>query len=377
MKIEEIIAFRKKLHQNPEVSNKEFSTAEMVLETVSQFKPDAILNLGKTGKAFVFDSKKSGPTITFRAELDALPIKEINTISYASKNENVAHACGHDGHMAILTGLASQIAQDRPTKGKVVILFQQAEETEQGAKDVMEDTVFEQIKPDYIFALHNIPGVEKNKILIKNGSFTAASKALIIKLTGKTSHAAEPEKGINPAMAISKIVAQSNQLIEQKSLFKDFVLLTVIHIRLGEIAFGTSPGEAEVMITLRSFENSDMDILTEHLEKIIYKIANEENIKAEITYTEIFPASVNSPECTEMIKQAAIKNDFDIIHMDSPCRFGEDFGFYTQKYKGGYFGIGSGIDHPSLHNPDYDFPDDIIETGINMFYSIYEKELKN
>lgn len=373
MTIEEIITFRHKLHQNPEVSNNEFITAETISEVLIRFHPDAILNLGKTGKSFVFDSKKEGPVIMFRAELDALPIAEKNTISYVSANDHVAHVCGHDGHMAILVGLASQIAQYRPKKGKAVILFQPAEESEQGAKDVIEDPNFRQIEPDYIFGLHNIPGFEKHKILFKEGSFTSASKAMIIKLTGKTSHAAEPEKGINPAMAISKIITQSNKLVEQTSLFNDFVLLTIIHIRLGEIAFGTSPGEAEVMITLRSFENSDMDILSGHLEKIVYAITKEEKIKTEISFLEIFPATVNHSDCIEIINQATIENKFISERLKTSFRWGEDFGYYTTKYKGGFFGLGSGKEQPALHNPDFDFPDDIIETGIKMFYSIYRR----
>ena len=373
MSLKKIITLRHLLHQNPEVSNCEFKTSIRISDFINQLKPDEVINLSKTGKAFVFKGKEDGPTLVFRSELDALPITEKTGLPYASLNNHVAHSCGHDGHMAIISGLASKIAQNPPVKGKAVVLFQPAEEVEQGAKDVVEDPAFKKIEPDYIFALHNIPGVAKHTILLKKGSFAAASKGMTVRFIGKTSHAAEPEKGLNPAMAISKIIEHLDKLKRNKALFNDFILLTIIHIRLGEIAFGTSPGKAEIMITLRAFENEDMDVLTEQTEQIVHKIAKDEQLKVEISYNEIFPATVNHNQCVDLIEQAAIENQYKIEYLETPFKWSEDFGYYTEKYKGGFFGLGAGENQPALHNPDYDFPDDIIETGINLFYTIYKK----
>ncbi|MDQ2178690.1 amidohydrolase [Marinifilum sp. D714] len=368
-----IIALRQELHKYPELSNKEFETSGRIVRFFEDLCPDKIIKLGPTGLAFVFEGKENGKTLMFRAELDALPIAETNNLTYASANDGVAHACGHDGHMAIISGLAQKITDHRPLNGKVVLLFQPAEEVEQGAYDVVNHPDFNKIQPDYIFALHNIPGEEKHKILIKEDSFAAASKGLTIKLFGKTSHAAEPENGINPANAISKIIQQLHQLRNRKTQFEDVILLTIIHIQLGDIAFGTSPGYAEIRLTLRSFNNNDMDLLSSHTEQIIKRIAREENLKSIMEYSEVFPATVNDKECVELIQESARENQLSIKTISKPFKWSEDFGYYTEKYKGGFFGIGAGLNQPALHNPNYNFPDEIISTGVNIFFSIYHK----
>lgn len=368
-----IIELRHELHKYPEVSNNEYKTSERIVNFMKPLMPDEIINLSKTGKAFVFKGKEAGKTIVFRAELDALPILEKNSLAYLSINPNVSHMCGHDGHMAILAGLAQKISKESHQYGKIVFLFQPAEEVEQGALDVVNDTAFKNIKPDYIFALHNIPGVKKHNVVVKSGSFSAASKGMTIKLFGKTAHAAEPENGISPANAISKIINKLHELKENKSLFKDLALLTIIHIQLGEISFGTSPGYAEIRVTLRSFENEDMALLTAHSEKIINKISKEENLDCKISYSEEFPASVNNNECLGYVKESARQNNLEVETIEFPFKWSEDFGYYSQHYKSCLFGLGSGISQPPLHNPDYDFPDEIIESGINIFYSIYKQ----
>ncbi len=202
----EIIKLRHEIHKHPEVSNDEYNTSERIINFIKKFNPDEIIKLGETGVAFAFNGKEKGKTVVFRAELDALPIQEKSGVEYASVNDHVAHACGHDGHMAILTGLAQKISENRPERGRVIMLFQPAEEVEQGARDVVENPKFNDIKPDYMFALHNVPGFEKHKIILKKGSFASASKGMTIKLTGKTAHAAEPENGISPADAISEMI---------------------------------------------------------------------------------------------------------------------------------------------------------------------------
>ena len=371
--IEKIIQLRHELHQHPEVSNNEFETAERIVDFIKPLEPDEIIDLGKTGKAMVFHGAITGKTTVFRSELDALPIEEKSSLAYASVNQNVAHMCGHDGHMAILVGLAQKISLQPPRYGKVVLLFQPAEEVEQGARDVVENPAFKELYPDYIFALHNVPGIEKHHIVMKSGSFSAASKGMTIQLYGKTSHAAEPENGISPANAISLIVQQLSALAKDSQLFSDLTLLTIIHIRMGEISFGTSPGYAEIHVTLRTFENKDMEVLTNHCEKIVREISEVEQLKCEISYSEEFPASVNDTTCMGYVEDSANRNNLTIQQRQKPFKWSEDFGYYSQQYKSCLFGLGSGTSQPPLHNPDYDFPDEIIITGINMFYSIYER----
>ena len=374
---QDIIVLRRKLHKHPEVSNDEYNTFERIINFIRKYNPDEIIKLGKTGVAFAFNGKEKGKTVVFRSELDALPIQEKSGVEYASINNHIAHSCGHDGHMAILTGLTKKISEKRPTRGRVILLFQPAEEVEQGARDVVENPKFKNIKPDYMFALHNIPGFEKHKIVLKNGSFASASKGMTIKLTGKTSHAAEPQNGISPADAISQIIKELHELRENKTYFKDFVLLTIIHIQLGEISFGTSPGYAELRVTLRAFENEDMDVLTDNCEKIIKEISKAEKLSCIISYSEAFPATVNTDKCVSIVEQSAKQINLDTAHIEKPFKWSEDFGYFTEKYDACFFGLGSGKEQPQLHNPVFDFPDDIIETGINLFYTIYKRTFRN
>jgi len=340
---------------------------------MEQFSPDRVIPLAGTGRAFVFDSGKEGPTVIFRAELDALPITEENDPEHVSLNPGVAHVCGHDGHMAILAGLAERIYRDRPETGRAVLLFQPAEEVEQGARAVMEDPGFRDIEPDYIFALHNIPGASMHSVLLKTGSFAAASRGMTVRLSGRTSHAGEPEKGINPAGAVSEIICRMKQLNDAPGTFGDVAFSTVIHILLGEISFGTSPGYAEMRFTLRACENSDMDLLSVKAERIVEETAREEKLVHDISYCEIFPATVNHETCTEWIRQSAASLQLPVEIIKNPFRWSEDFGYYTEKYKGGFFGLGSGEEQPALHNPDFDFPDELIGTGMMLFYNLYRK----
>ncbi|WP_321299094.1 amidohydrolase [Marinifilum fragile] len=368
-----LIALRHQLHSQPELSNKEYKTAQTIVDFMEDYHPYEVIHLGDTGRAFVFKGAEEGKTTVFRAELDALPIEENTRVKYASIYNGVSHACGHDGHMTILAGMAQQLSANPPRKGKVILLFQPAEEVEQGAKDVLFHPKFADLKPDYMFALHNVPGQETNTILLRRGSFSAASKGMTIGLKGKTSHAAEPEKGRNPAIAISKISRELNDLLNNKALFTDHTLLTFIYIRMGEQSFGTSAGSGEMGVTLRSFENVDMMVLTQKSEEIVHRIAAEENLEYSIAYHEEFPATVNQDECVDMLQDLAEEHNLSYKYMDKPFKWSEDFGYFSQKYTCGFFGLGAGVDQAALHHPDYDFPDEIIETGLTIFTGLYQK----
>lgn len=367
--------FRKELHRYPELSGKEENTAQRIITFLKPSKPDQVIrNIGGHGLAFVYDSKQPGPVILFRTDMDALPIQEINTVDYASQSTGVAHKCGHDGHMAIMAHFAGKIAKSRPKRGKAVLLFQPAEETGEGAEKVIKDNQFKEIKPDMAFALHNLPGFAKHSIVVRKNTFASASKGMIIKLKGVTSHAGEPENGINPAKAMADIMNQFLKLPED-SLFRDFTLVTLIHARLGERAFGTSAGYAEVMATLRSYRNDDMELLTEKAERIAGLAAEEQNLKFEVEYTEAFPATVNDDECNRLVMNAAKEENLEIVSPENPFRWSEDFGQFTERFPAALFGLGSGTEQPQLHNPDYDFPDEITTTGAQMFFNIYNKIL--
>ncbi len=370
----DLIKLRHHLHKFPELSNMEFDTSNLICDIFEDFKPNEIIELGTTSRAFVFNSGKAGKTIMFRADLDALPIQEENMeIDYSSIKPDIAHLCGHDGHIAMLVGLGEKISQNRPKTGEVVLLFQQAEESEQGARDVVSHQNFKKIEPDYIYAIHNIPKFEKGSLIFKHGSMAAASKGMIIKLEGLTSHAAEPERGISPASAIAKIIQQVELLQKNNRIFSDLILLTIIHIEMGEIAFGTSPGYAEIRITLRAFENDDMTFLTNELESIIKSIATDEHLDFDISYCEEFPAVVNSISAIGYVEKVMKKLNLQKEYLNKPMKWSEDFSYFTQKYEGALIGLGSGKEQPALHNSNYNFPDDILEIGVEFLFGIYQE----
>ncbi len=371
----ELINFRKRLHKFPELSGYEKITANRVVDFARRFHHAQIsTKLGGQGVAVVFEGIEPGKTILIRCDLDALPIQEVNEFDYKSIYPNVSHKCGHDGHMAIVSGLVPLLVKERIRKGKVVLLFQPAEETGEGANRVLKDPKFNGIEPDYVFALHNLPGFPLNDIVVKENVFASSSRGLIIRLKGLSSHAAEPEKGITPSLAVAELIQRLTKLPKMK-IIKEFSLVTIIHTRIGERAFGTTPGYAELMATLRSYNENDMQNIKKQTTKIISSVALKYKLKFEIEWVEEFPATVNDPFSVDIIRSSARENHLTINEISKPFRWSEDFGHFTQKFNGAMFGIGAGTGQPELHHPDYDFPDEIIVTGTKMFYSIIKKVL--
>ncbi len=375
--LDKIKQLRKTLHRYPELSGKESKTAARLKSFLKDSAPDKIIeSLGGQGLAAIYESGNDGPCLLFRADLDALPIEEENNVAHKSQHQGVAHLCGHDGHMAVLAGFSVILKKCRPTAGKIVLLFQPEEETGQGAAKVIADEQFKEIKPDFAFAFHNLPGFESGNIIIREGTFAAASKGMIVKLKGRSSHAAQPQLGHSPATMFSELVHGLGKLASAKEKYADFILVTVIHARLGEVAFGTNPGEAVVMATLRTFMDKDMEILTRNAEDLCNTLSKKHTIAVNISYTEEFPATINHEKAANHVRLAAEAAHVKIGEMKEPFRWSEDFGHFTQRYPGALFGIGSGKDHPSLHNSDFDFPDEIIETGIGMYYHLARKIVK-
>ncbi|MGF1638277.1 MAG: amidohydrolase [Cyclobacteriaceae bacterium] len=364
---------RQHLHANPELSGKEYNTQDYIIKFISKLKPQVLARVGKTGVMACFDGQEAGKTVLVRCELDALPIEESNEFSYSSNVPGVAHQCGHDGHSAILCGLAKHYSQHPPEKGQIVLLWQPAEENGEGANAVLNDTNFGFIIPDHVLALHNLPGYPLHAVVVKNGAFTAAVKSIIIKLTGKTSHAAEPESGINPALAIAEILQQCHELNIIETDKADFALVTPIYIHMGEKAYGTSAGYGEVHLTIRTWDNKEMKKLSKACEDIAQACAKKHKLQVQITWTQEFSANVNDASLVDKIREAATENKLTVIERKAPFKWGEDFGQFTDQYQGAMFGIGAGKDHPALHNPNYDFPDEIIETGITMLHSVVLK----
>ena len=365
-----LIEIRKYLHKHPELSNNESETQSFLQYRLTTCGPTELIELGTNGLLAVFEGKEKGPTLMFRCDMDALPISEHEQdLPYKSKNEGVAHKCGHDGHMTILMGLAHYIGKSGWKKGKLLLLFQPAEEIAAGAEAVLKDENFV-YQPDYVFALHNVPMYPKGSIVLRNGSFSASVRSIAIKLRGKTAHAAEPEQGICPDMAISKLLAFANAYTMNEPSKDSFRLITPIYVKLGKKAYGTLPAKAEVHFTLRTWTPEEMKKLVNDLEYEIQELAVNERLEVSHKYLEVFPAVVNDAKATDYARKAAQQLDLELVEKDFPFKWGEDFGAFTQKFPGMMFGLGAGEDHPALHHEDYDFPDEIIQEGVRMFYTI-------
>jgi len=365
---------RKKLHMHAKLSGNEMKTREILRDFLSLNAPTGkIIDLASTGLAIIFEGNNPGPCILFRADTDALPINENPDLPYASCNTGVSHKCGHDGHAAILCGLATILEKQFSDVGKVILLFQPAEETGKGAAEMLTDPLFENITPDYVFALHNLPGFDAGSVVVKKEQFASASKGMIIHLTGKPSHAAYPEQGNNPAFAFTEIIRSIESIPDYAESYDNFILTTIVHASLGKPGFGTAAGEAVIMATLRSYDNHNMQRLVHECRLIVEEKAKEHNLQYAFEFSDEFDETFNHPEAIDIIEKVAKENNFKIIHLPFPFRWSEDFGKYTAKYKGAMFGIGAGKDHAALHTKEYDFPDEIIEPAVKMFSGIIEE----
>ncbi len=372
--MDDIIQLRHKLHQNPALSGMETETADRIVHFFEPLAPDMILrNLGRTGVAIVFSGTQPGATVLLRAELDALPIQESNHMSYRSLHQGVAHKCGHDGHMAILAAIGRKLAAVRPTRGRVVLLFQPAEENGTGAEAVVRDPRFVEIAPDFVFALHNIPGFPLGQVVIRNGSFSSASRGISIRLNGATAHAAQPETGRSPAQALAKIIETLSNLPPGTAAAGEVAFITVVGAQLGEKAFGTAPGQAEIWATLRSETDASMAAIIAYTEKVVQNTATAFNLDYSFDYSDIFPATVNSSSANEIIRLAA---EGPVLEIERPFRWSEDFGHFTAIAEGALFGIGAGVEIPELHNSDYDFPDELITPATRIFQKIIDRCLE-
>lgn len=368
------IDLRHELHRHPELSGEETGTAERIQSFFEPLQPDQTLTgLGGTGLAFSFGDASAGPTILLRCELDALPIEEANDFSHRSEVAGKSHKCGHDGHMAILAQVGERLAADRPSNGRVVLLYQPAEESGAGAAAVIADANFRHIKPDHVFGLHNLPGFPLGEVVVRSGTFACASRGMIVRLKGKTAHAAQPETGISPAAAMCKIVDELSNLTARIGISDELVLATVVGAHLGENSFGIAPDSADIYATLRAETDLTMTRVVEHCEAMVDRIAIGERLECEIAYAEIFSATMNSAEAVNAI--AAACSDLSVTQVAQPFRWSEDFGCFTQISDGAFFGLGAGTDGPQLHNADYDFPDALIETGSQVFLRIVDQYL--
>ena len=366
---------RRELHQHPELSGHEARTARFVEDKLQAFHPTKVIrHVGGHGLLVEYFFSEDGPTVLFRADMDAVAVQELDDIPHHSQTPGVAHKCGHDGHTTILLRFARMLSERPLPKGRVLLLFQPAEENGSGSKAVLDTKVLDYYKIDKAFALHNIPGYPASAVLCKEDSFTCAVVSVSITLTGKTSHAAEPQKGISPIPATLNIVDELLRWNNTDIQSDDYFLSTIVEIHVGEEAYGVSAGNSVIRATLRAKTDK---LLHQHAQQLKELVATEckrtPDLQHEMEWLEPFSANENDPQSVGMIKNAALRNNLPYIELQTPFSWGEDFGLFMQQYKGAIFGLGSGENCAPLHSPQYDFPDEVIETGATLFYTIAEE----
>lgn len=366
-----LTALRHLLHSRPEISGEEENTARLVVDALTPLRPTTILTgLGGHGVAAVFAGADPGPTLLIRSELDALPIEEKSNLAYRSTVPGKGHLCGHDGHATVLVALAQGLSRQPPARGRVVLLFQPAEETGAGAAAVISDPRFEQIRPDLALSLHNLPGIPLGHAALTAGPVNCASRGLKIAFSGKTAHASQPETGISPMQAISQLMPDLTALSHGAPSAPDFRLATVTHAKLGEPAFGIAPGDAEIWVTLRSLTDDGMAGLCEEAEALARTAANNHGLGLTLSYHDIFLHCENSPEATALIAAALDAEAIPHSPQSLPMRASEDFGRFRAFCPAAMVFLGAGETHPALHNPDYDFPDELIGIGARVFMAV-------
>lgn len=365
---------RHQLHAHPELSGQEAWTSAFIVEQLRKIGVSKI-HTGFSQHSILaeIDGQNEDKTLLFRCELDALPIQEVNTFDHRSTINGVSHKCGHDGHSATMLAFAQKLLQNPLKNGKILLFFQSAEETGAGAKAAIESGIFKQFSIDYAFAYHNLPSFPLGAVLCKTGIFTPSVESFCVTFSGKNCHASQPANGINPANAIADFIQFMYTFHQPDKAQIDYFVVTPIHINMGEKAYGTSAGHAEVGYTIRTWDSRVLEQHKQLIKEKIAEICQKERLSFNITWFEAFNANNNHPLAFEHIKKATADKGLAFMEIKQPFDFGEDFGLFTDTYKGAMFGIGSGKNCPALHTVDYDFPDDLIEIGSDVFMGLVQK----
>ena len=351
-----LVTLRHDLHLHPQTAGNEQYAHDAIVRHLQGLHPDKVYtHVGGYGVIALWGKDSSAPTIAFRADTDALAI---------------GHRCGHDGHTTILLRLAELIdasAISSLTRPNLLLLWQPAEETGQGARAILESGILHQYDIRAFYALHNLPGYPLGTVVVCPHTFAAASTGVVYHLHGRETHASTPELGINPGIAVSEIIRHFDSF---NSPHADFRQSTLIHVRLGHPAFGTSAGDAEVMFTLRAFTNNAMQQLLSEANDAVAAISTRHHLAVESFLQEPFHATENDALYVERIVRAAETLPLPVQYQQHPNRWSEDFAEYLQTFPGAMFGIGAGVEHPELHHPQYLFPDELIEPAARMFFSL-------
>ncbi|PYB73984.1 M20 aminoacylase family protein [Rhizobium wuzhouense] len=369
-------AWRRHLHAHPEILYDVENTAAFITEKLQEFGVDEIVTgIGRTGVVGIIKGTGTGRTIGLRADMDALPLEEISGKPWASATAGRMHACGHDGHMAMLLGAARHLADTRNFAGRVAVIFQPAEEGGRGALAMVEDGLMERFDIAEVYGMHNMPGKKAGSFAIRKGGIMAAPDKFALKIIGRGGHAAEPHNTADTIVIGAQIVGALQTIAARNANPLRSVVVSVTQFHAGT-THNIIPEEAFISGTVRSLDEQVRDLAERRIGELASGIAAAHGAQVEYDYERACPVTVNHPRETDYAAEAAM----EVVgpeHVDTevdPSMAGEDFAFMLQSRPGAYIMIGNG-DTAGLHNPAYDFNDEILSAGISYWVRLAEHRL--
>ena len=371
----EMISWRHHFHENPELAYKEFNTSKKVVELLKGFGITEIEEgIGKTGVVATLENG-TGKTIGLRADMDALPIFEENkNKKYKSKCDGKMHACGHDGHTTMLLGAAKYLSETKNFKGKVVLIFQPAEEGFAGAKAMIDDGLLERYPINEIYGMHNMPGLEAGVLAIESGPRLAAADNFVIEIIGKGAHGAMPSNSIDPIVCGASIIQNLQHIVSRNSDPKETLVITVASFNSGH-ANNVIPKSASLSGTIRYYNEKIGVLAKKRFFEVVNSTCNAFGAKVDINFQKGYPATINHKKQSEFAYESAKKVVGNkASSSQAPMMGSEDFSYFLKKVPGCFAWIGNGPS-ASLHNPKYDFNDSVLSIGSSFLASIAEDRL--
>ncbi|MCO4892805.1 M20 family metallopeptidase [Cupriavidus sp. WGtm5] len=376
----ELEAIRRNIHQHPELAFDEVRTAGLVATLLEGWGYEVARGVGGTGVVGTLRCGESGHSVGIRADMDALPIHERTALPYASVNAGRMHACGHDGHTAILLGAARQLARTRNFNGTVHLIFQPAEEIGAGggAERMLADGLFERFPCDAIFGLHNHPGVEQGTFLFRSGPFMAACDTVTITIRGKGGHAARPHQSVDPILVAGSLVMALQSVVSRYVDPNETAVVTIGTLHAGH-APNVIPDSARMELSVRSFSPEVRTALEQRIRQLATAHAEGYGAVAEIDYVRGYPVLVNSERETEFARQVAeeLVGGGKVVDQAARIAGSEDFAYFLQQRPGCFVRLGNGANQPLLHNAGYDFNDDNLTVGAAYWTRLVERYLGN
>ena len=378
---QEMKDWRHHLHQCPELAFEEIATSQFIVNKLKSFGLQVHSGLAKTGVVATLKGKTDGTSIALRADMDALPIKEQNDFEYCSKNEGIMHACGHDGHSVMLLGAAKYLAKTRNFSGTVYFIFQPAEEARAGGKQMMDDGLFELFPAETIYGMHNFPCISAGKFAVKSGSVMASFDTFEIQVTGTGGHAAMPHLAKDAIIASAQIITALQTIVSRSINPLEGVVVSVTQVQAGN-AWNIIPETALIRGTFRCFKSTIQQEIKNRIEQITHSICQSFNISASVHFNSEnpgYPVTCNAVKETEVAAGVAAQLvGSDNVDRCPPSSMGsEDFSFMLQEKPGCYILIGNGTSEGGcmLHNPSYDFNDEILPLGACYWAKLVETVL--